>query len=99
MDAVGAEVIPAYAGLREALERRRRSRSAPERILQRLLGFDLKLRQYELGKRFCDAVAADVGMDRLNRVWAAPGALPALAELERPSEWIARLERERALSA
>ncbi|MDP8943033.1 MAG: zinc-dependent metalloprotease [Actinomycetota bacterium] len=99
MDAVGAEVIPAYAGLREALERRRRSRSAPERILQRLLGFDLKLRQYELGKRFCDAVAGEIGIGGLNRVWAAPGALPTAGELERPRQWISRLERERELSA
>ena len=99
MDAVGAQIIPAYGGLREALERRRRSRSAPERILQRLLGLDLKLRQYELGKRFCDAVAAEAGIAGLNRVWAAPEALPTLSELEVPAAWLARQERERALPA
>ena len=99
MDAVGAGLIPTYAGLREALERRRRSRSAPERILQRLLGLELKLRQYELGKSFCDAVAAEAGIAGLNRVWAAPEALPTLAELEAPSAWLARQERERALPA
>src|SRR3954451_11216852 len=47
MDAVGADVLPSYEGLRDAMERRRRSRSAPERVLQRLLGFEMKMRQYE----------------------------------------------------
>lgn len=95
MDVVGAEVLPAYEGLREAMERRRRSRSAPERALQRLLGFDLKLRQYELGKRFCDAVVERHGLERLNRVWEGPDELPRVSELERPDAWIARRERTR----
>jgi coenzyme F420 biosynthesis associated uncharacterized protein len=96
MDAVGSRVLPAYAGLREAMERRRQSRSAPERVLQRLLGLDLKLRQYELGKRFCDAVVERSGIERLNRAWAAPEALPTLTELGRPNAWLARTDRAEA---
>ena len=96
MDAVGESVLPAYAGLREAMERRRRSRSAPERALQRLLGLDLKMRQYELGKRFSDAVAETHGMKVLNMVWDAPEAIPTLAELEDPDAWVARVRGERA---
>ncbi len=92
MDAVGSRVLPAYAGLREAMERRRQSRSAPERVLQRLLGLDLKLRQYELGKRFCDAVVERSGIERLNRAWAAPEELPTLTELRRPNAWLARTD-------
>ena len=60
MDAVGERVLPAYEGLRDAMERRRRSRSAPERVLQRLLGFDMKMRQYELGKRVLRRVSPSV---------------------------------------
>jgi coenzyme F420 biosynthesis associated uncharacterized protein len=96
MDAVGESVLSAYAGLREAMERRRRSRSAPERILQRLLGFDLKMRQYEQGKRFCDAVAERHGLEALNRVWDSPASLPTLPELDRPDAWAARAAREPA---
>ena len=90
MDSVGARVLPAYAGLREAMERRRQGRSAPERVLQRLLGLDLKLRQYELGKRFCDAVVERHGLERLNRAWQAPEELPTLQELEHPEAWVER---------
>jgi putative hydrolase len=96
MDAVGEQVLPAYEGLRDAMERRRRSRSAPERVLQRLLGLDLKMRQYEMGKRFCDAVAEKHGIETLNRVWAEPGAIPTLAEIDDPDAWVARIQGERA---
>ncbi len=91
MDVLGERVLPAYPGLRDAMERRRRSRSYPERILQRLLGLDLKMRQYELGKRFCDGVVTEGGIDSLNRVWESPDSLPNLRELERPSDWLARV--------
>jgi len=95
MDALGERLLPAYEGLRAAMERRRRSRSAPERILQRLLGLELKLRQYERGRGFCDAVAAHEGMEGLNQVWASPDALPSPRELERPQLWLERMRTKR----
>jgi coenzyme F420 biosynthesis associated uncharacterized protein len=99
MDAVGADVLPQYDGLREAMERRRRSRSAPERILMRLLGLDQKMKQYEDGKRFCDAVVAEAGIERLNLVWHAPTALPTAGELRAPATWIGRLEADPVATA
>ena len=51
----------------------------------------MKLRQYEQGKRFCDAVAASHGIEGLNRVWEGPEALPSLSELQRPEAWAARV--------
>ena len=45
---------------------------------------DMKLRQYELGKRFCDGVVELGGIAGLNRVWEAPDRLPTLAELDAP---------------
>lgn len=94
MDAVGADVLPEYDGLREAMEHRRHSRSAPERILLRLLGLDQKMKQYEDGKRFCDAVVAEAGVEALNRVWNAPTALPTASELRSPTGWIGRFEAD-----
>jgi coenzyme F420 biosynthesis associated uncharacterized protein len=96
MDAVGEQVLPEYAGLRDAMERRRRSRSAPERVLQKLLGLDLKMRQYEIGKQFCDAVSNTHGIETLNRVWEAPEAIPTLAEIDDPEAWVARIRDEQA---
>lgn len=91
MDALAPELVSEHEGLREAMDRRRRSRSAPEKILQRLLGMDLKLRQYDIGKRFCDAVVAEGGIELLNRAWGHPDQLPDMSELEDPPAWIARM--------
>ncbi len=92
MDAIAAEVIPEHERLREAMDRRRRSRSAPQRIVEKLLGFDVKLRQYELGKPFADGVAALAGIEGLNRVWSSPDALPSPDELQHPGQWLKRTE-------
>jgi coenzyme F420 biosynthesis associated uncharacterized protein len=91
MDAIARDAIPGHEKLRSAMDARRRSRSAPERILERLLGLDFKLRQYELGKRFCDAVVEAAGIEGLNRVWESPESLPTAAELEEPAAWLERL--------
>jgi coenzyme F420 biosynthesis associated uncharacterized protein len=93
MDAVGADLLDDVAALRKAMDRRRQERSGLLRVVEKLIGLDLKLRQYELGKRFCDAVVARGGIAVLNRAWASPSSLPALAELSDPTGWIARTER------
>jgi coenzyme F420 biosynthesis associated uncharacterized protein len=90
MDVIGERAIPGHEKLRAAMDERRRNRSAPARVIERLLGFDVKLRQYELGKRFADAVVADAGIDGLNRVWREPAALPTLPELDDAGGWLRR---------
>jgi coenzyme F420 biosynthesis associated uncharacterized protein len=90
MDALAPALVPEHEGLRAAMDERRQSRSTPERVLLRLLGLEMKMRQYKVGKEFCDAVVADGGIATLNRVWTGPEALPTLAELDRPADWIAR---------
>ena len=92
MDVIAAEVIPSHEELRAAMDRRRRSRSAPQRIIERLLGFDVKLRQYEQGKQFADAVTDLAGIEGLNRVWSSPEALPSAGELQHPRQWLERTE-------
>jgi uncharacterized protein (DUF2342 family) len=90
MDAIGAEVLPSLPRLRAALNRRREVRSLPWRVLERFLGLEMKLRQYEVGRGFCDAVVSDGGPELLARVWSGPEALPSTAELQSPEQWVAR---------
>jgi coenzyme F420 biosynthesis associated uncharacterized protein len=90
MDAVGAEVLPSLPRLRAAMTDRREHRGLPWRVLERLLGLELKMRQYEVGRRFCDAVVSAGGPSALARVWREPRALPSAAELEAPARWLAR---------
>ena len=93
MDAVGAELLADLDSMRGAMERRRTERSGLLRVLDKLIGLDLKLRQYQQGKAFCDAVVARGGIAALNRAWAGAGALPTLPELDDAAAWLARTER------
>ncbi|MBV8990587.1 MAG: zinc-dependent metalloprotease [Solirubrobacterales bacterium] len=90
MDAVAPDLLPSLPRLRAALDRRRRSQSGLSRLIARLLGLDLKIRQYEQGKFFCDAIVRERGRDALEYVFSSPEALPSLAELSDPSAWLAR---------
>jgi coenzyme F420 biosynthesis associated uncharacterized protein len=93
MDAVGRDALPDLDRLRGALDRRRDNRTGPWKLLERLLGLELKLRQYQVGKRFCDAVAEREGVAGLHRVFDGPDSLPTWAELEAPETWINRVLR------
>ena len=93
MDAVGAALLEDLDAMRAAMTRRRTERSGFLRVLERLIGLDLKLRQYEQGKAFCDGVVAHGGIAALNRAWAGPDALPSPAELDDPLAWLARTDR------
>ena len=85
MDAVGADVLDDLPALRAALERRRRDRSGLLRLLERLIGMDLKLRQYEQGKAFCDGVVARGGHRGASTASGpAPEALPDARRARRP---------------
>jgi coenzyme F420 biosynthesis associated uncharacterized protein len=91
MDAAGADALPNIDALRSALNRRRRERPPLMRVLERILGLDMKMRQYETGKRFCDAVVERGGVEALNRAFDGPEHLPTWEELDRPEAWMARV--------
>jgi coenzyme F420 biosynthesis associated uncharacterized protein len=90
MDAVAPDLLPSLPKLRDSLNRRRRSQSTLSRLVARLLGLELKLRQYEQGKIFCDAVVEAGGTQALHYVFTSPEALPTLTELRDPPAWLAR---------
>lgn len=91
MDAAGAEVLPDLDKLRQALQARREAGGfSPWQVLDKLLGLELKLKQYEDGKRFCDAVVAQAGVPGLHHAFSSPEALPTAAELADPAAWVAR---------
>ena len=90
MDAAGATLVPGLAALRAGLDRRREQRAPLAALLDRLLGLDLKMRQYRDGRVFCDQVVAHEGPAGLRRAFARAELLPTPAELADPLAWIAR---------
>ncbi|MFC5997454.1 zinc-dependent metalloprotease [Quadrisphaera sp. GCM10027208] len=91
MDEVGPSVIPSVATIRRQFSRRRSGRSAPDRLLRRLLGLDAKMRQYTDGAVFVRSVVDDVGTTGFNRVWDSPDTLPTPEEIADPAGWVARV--------
>ena len=79
MDGVGPQVVPSVTTIRARFDERRGGGSAIQRVLRRLLGIDLKLRQYADGSRL------------LNRVWESPETLPSRAEIAEPTVWLDRV--------
>jgi coenzyme F420 biosynthesis associated uncharacterized protein len=91
MDAVGPQVVPSVAEIREKFSHRRDSTSRPEQFLRRILGIDMKMKQYEQGSVFVSTVVAEAGMAGFNKVWTSPETLPTRAELAAPREWLERV--------
>jgi coenzyme F420 biosynthesis associated uncharacterized protein len=90
MHRVGREHLEKFDELEAAFARRRSQRTLVERLVLAITGINMKMRQYEVGEGFCEAVASAGGVTLLNRVWEGPEMMPTPAELRSPSTWIAR---------
>lgn len=91
MDSVGARHIASFRRMRHVFERRRQQTSAVQRAINHAIGLEMKLRQYELGQRFCEHVVDQGGPRALARLWDEPECFPALAELREPQQWMRRV--------
>jgi uncharacterized protein (DUF2342 family) len=50
----------------------------------------MKMRQYVIGEKFCQALRDAGGQAMLARVWEGPEWLPTMAEIQRPQLYIER---------
>jgi coenzyme F420 biosynthesis associated uncharacterized protein len=93
MHRVGRQHLEKFDELEAAFARRRSQRTLVERLVLAITGINMKMRQYEVGEGFCEAVASAGGVSLLNRVWEGPEMMPTPAELRSPAAWIARARR------
>jgi coenzyme F420 biosynthesis associated uncharacterized protein len=91
MDAVGPQVGPTVEQIRERFNSRRGSSGRVEQTIRRILGIDLKMKQYAEGSRFVKAVVDEVGMADFNKVWTSPETLPTREEFAHPHQWVERV--------
>lgn len=89
MGRAGAGLIPSAARFHHVLHERRKAGGAA-RVLQRLIGLEAKLRQYEEGESFLQAVEES---DRasIEMLWQGPEWLPTLPEIKAPELWLSRV--------
>jgi putative hydrolase len=89
MHALGAELLPSYGRIEEAM-RRYREGEAGDPVFERLLGVEMKREQYEAGRAFCDTVVELTDEATLTRMWDSAEAMPSLPEVAEPRLWLAR---------
>jgi coenzyme F420 biosynthesis associated uncharacterized protein len=92
MDAVGPKVVPSVEEIRAKFSARRVSAGRIEQAIRRILGIDLKMKQYEQGSRFVKTVVEEAGMEVFNKVWTSPETLPTRDEITNPQSWLARVD-------
>ncbi|AGZ46565.1 zinc-dependent metalloprotease [Actinoplanes friuliensis] len=91
MDGVGPEVIPSVEAIRSKFNQRRESGNPLEKAIRRLLGIEVKMRQYAEGHKFVHGVVERVGMEGFNKIFSSPLTLPRTEELSDPDAWVARV--------
>ncbi|MDR0345144.1 MAG: zinc-dependent metalloprotease [Nocardiopsaceae bacterium] len=99
MDAVGPSVVPSVAEIRAKFNARRSASGRMEQAIRRILGIDLKMKQYAQGSRFVRTVVDEAGMAAFNRIWTSPQTLPTKEELAEPGRWLQRVAGSGALPA
>jgi coenzyme F420 biosynthesis associated uncharacterized protein len=91
MNEVARDHVADVDRMRRSLAARRRSNAA-ERTLQRAIGFDQKIKQYDSGERFVREVVSRTGMETFNQVWTSSDHLPSVEEIAEPDRWLTRIE-------
>jgi coenzyme F420 biosynthesis associated uncharacterized protein len=91
MNRLGAQLIPTFETMRDAVESRRGAATGAERTLQRAIGMEMKYDQYAIGERFMNDVAERAGLDAVNKVWESESSMPTLDEMRAPDAWLSRV--------
>jgi coenzyme F420 biosynthesis associated uncharacterized protein len=99
MDRVGPSVVPTVEEIRRRFEVRRKQAGPLAKVVRRLIGMDLKMKQYAEGAEFVRTVVDEVGMSGLNVVWTAAELLPTGEEIRDPRRWLDRTSGTSAASA
>jgi coenzyme F420 biosynthesis associated uncharacterized protein len=89
MDRIGGRELVSQARMSRILASRRNDpRTA---MFMRLIGLELKMKQYEMGARFIGGVEERAGWSALAAAWQRPSNLPTLEEIEDPVSWLYRV--------
>ncbi len=91
MDRAGADQIPNAVRFSQVLRQRRQQSNPAVRLLQKVIGLEAKLKQYEQGERFIEAVEEVGGTDVIDRAWEDPSHLPTMSEIRDPQAWLDRV--------
>jgi coenzyme F420 biosynthesis associated uncharacterized protein len=90
MNELGSRHVNGAERMARVLHSRRQQKGIGGQI-QKLLGIEMKMRQYEVGEQFVRGVEREAGIAALDAAWRGPESLPTVPELDDPSAWLARV--------
>ncbi|HEY5076838.1 MAG TPA: zinc-dependent metalloprotease [Acidimicrobiia bacterium] len=94
MDDLGREHVAGQERMSRVLSQRRKMGGITG-TMQKLLGIEQKMKQYEVGEQFVRGVYEIGGRRAFDAVWHSPQNLPTVAELDEPARWLARVDAAR----
>lgn len=89
MDRIGERELVTQGRMSSVLKARRADKRTA--ALMRLIGLEMKLRQYEMGAEFINEIERRADWTTLDHAWESPEALPTLDEIESPELWLQRI--------
>ncbi|HEB12997.1 MAG TPA: hypothetical protein ENI11_04925 [Actinobacteria bacterium] len=94
MAKAGADIISDRQGIAMLMDHARANRNWIHKLVEKVIGLEIKMQQYRHGYAFIQNAADVGGMSLVNRVWEGPAAMPTLSELREPQLWITRMLRK-----
>ena len=92
MNRAGIGHVPSADRFARVLQQRRTNANLVQRTIQRLLGLEAKLNQYQQGEAFIEEIERiGDGKSAIEPVWRGPTWLPTLSEIREPQEWVDRV--------
>ena len=91
MSRAAAGHVPHAAAFHKVMHERRNSATGVSRVMQKFMGIEAKLAQYQAGEDFIAAIEAERGDDAVDLIWQSADHLPSMAEIRNPSAWMQRV--------
>ena len=91
MGRAAGDAIPSSDRFHRVLHNRRTKAKGVARIMQKLIGLDAKLAQYEQGERFIETIEDERGRDAVSVIWEDVSNLPSIDEIRDPQQWLDRV--------
>ena len=91
MSRAAAGHVPHAQRFHRVMQQRRNNATGVSRIMQKLMGFEAKLAQYQAGEDFIAAIESQRGDRAVDVIWEDPQHLPSMAEIRNPASWMERV--------
>ena len=91
MSRAAAGHVPHAQRFHRVMQERRNSATGVSRLMQKMMGLEAKLAQYQAGEDFIAAIESQRGDRAVDLIWQDQDHLPSMAEIRNPTAWMERV--------